>query len=145
MATADKTDIEYMEQSFKKQGLSFNEEIFKYTFWKGPNIKDEHMDDILSAVHYNHNRWGRATSKECIADIDKRINKEIEAVCCNLVNKGYYDFMMGVVKIPLLFEYLIHILNDDDVDMGQMFMSRVKEEAEEIGKKCQELMFKIMS
>ena len=117
----DPLDFDVMMESIHKAGFIKNEKILQYSFFKGPEIKDDVWDDVYASLFIVNKDWAYMHDKK------KKIERHLNYVHIQLINHGYDDFYL-LVPIPLLYEYIVLVLNGVKIEIGDLLLQRIRDE-----------------
>ena len=133
----DPLDFDVMMDSIYRAGFVKNEKILQYSFFKGPEIKDNVWDNIYTSLFIMDKEWSHMTDK------NKEIERHLNYVHIQLINSGYDDFYL-LCNVPLMYEYIILILNGVKIEIGDLLLKRIKEERVNV-EEVREYYYKLMT
>ena len=141
----DKLSEEYITSCLRRQDLPHSPQFLAFTWYKGPVLKDQHkkeLDEYIKDLHYNS--YANNESKMYVKEDQKRIEKEEEQAIVWLIRKGYADYFLINVPLPLGTHYFIHVANGEDMDIGEQFRLRVKDHVDNSKDNFRVTMWKIL-
>ena len=115
--------------SLKKLGFPYK--AIGFTDSTGIIVDAETLHSCIDEIYIGHlEYWGNPLGDHFILDIQKRKDVEQQEAYMMLINKGYDDFFL-IMELPLIIQFYIDILNnDEEYEIGRLMFARIQKEAE---------------